>query len=72
MHPVMFLDFLKEFEGDRCKVLFSKVSGVILRHEGGYVNDPDDKGGETNMGITSIHGEYSHLKIWVFKQHQKP
>ncbi|HCL6630387.1 TPA: hypothetical protein N2R15_005220, partial [Citrobacter amalonaticus] len=50
MHPVAFLGALKE--QDNCKALFSKISGVILRHEGGYVNDPDDKGGETNMGIT--------------------
>jgi len=27
---------------------------VILRHEGGFVNDPDDAGGATNYGIT-IH-----------------
>ncbi|WP_436883196.1 glycoside hydrolase family 108 protein [Enterobacter asburiae] len=52
MHPVVFLDALNESEGGRCQYLFSKISGVILRHEGGYVNDPDDKGGETNMGIT--------------------
>lgn len=24
----------------------------ILAHEGGYVNDPDDKGGATNKGVT--------------------
>lgn len=51
-HPVVFLDALNVYEGERCRVLFSKISDVILRHEGGYVNDPDDKGGETNMGIT--------------------
>ena len=25
---------------------------TILRHEGGYVDNPDDRGGATNMGIT--------------------
>jgi len=52
MHPVVFLESLTQSESDRCKALFSKVADIILRHEGGYVNDPDDKGGETNMGIT--------------------
>jgi len=31
---------------------FDKFIPVILEHEGGYVNDPDDYGQETNMGIT--------------------
>ena len=31
---------------------FNKAIAIILKHEGGYVNDPDDPGGETNMGIT--------------------
>lgn len=31
--------------------LFAKCIGVVLKHEGGYVNDPDDWGGETKYGI---------------------
>ena len=34
------------------KERFEKFMPVILRHEGGYVNDPDDLGGETKYGIT--------------------
>jgi lysozyme family protein len=33
-------------------MIFDDAIKVILRHEGGYVNDPDDLGGETNFGIT--------------------
>lgn len=29
-----------------------EIIGAILGHEGGYVNNPDDSGGETNWGIT--------------------
>ena len=32
--------------------LIARVIDAILRAEGGYVNDPQDKGGETNFGIT--------------------
>jgi len=31
---------------------FEKAIERVLTHEGGYVNDPRDNGGETNWGIT--------------------
>jgi len=31
---------------------YPKCLAVILKKEGGYVNDPHDAGGETNMGIS--------------------
>lgn len=31
---------------------FDQALAVILRHEGGYVDHPDDPGGATNLGIT--------------------
>jgi lysozyme family protein len=40
---------------------FEKFIEVVLAHEGGYVNDPDDFGGETNMGITKRR--YPNLDI---------
>lgn len=30
---------------------FERAIAAVLEHEGGYVNDPDDPGGETNFGI---------------------
>lgn len=40
---------------------FSQVIGVILGHEGGYNNDPDDLGGETKYGISKA--SYPYLDI---------
>ena len=31
---------------------FNKFFKTLLKHEGGFVNDPDDPGGATNKGIT--------------------
>jgi len=31
---------------------FNDLVAIVLRHEGGYVNDPKDPGGETNFGIS--------------------
>lgn len=31
---------------------FSEAISIVLKHEGGYVNDPDDPGGETKYGIS--------------------
>lgn len=31
---------------------FDRAFGIVVGHEGGYVNDPQDPGGETNYGIS--------------------
>ncbi|HAW1503106.1 TPA: hypothetical protein JLM52_005169 [Escherichia coli] len=64
MHPIVFLEAIRVKE--RCRELFSKISSVILRHEGGYVNDPNDRGGETNMGITiATWREYAPIDLGI-------
>jgi len=40
---------------------FNEAIEVILANEGGYVNDPNDKGGETKFGISKA--SYPHLDI---------
>lgn len=47
---------------------FSFAVELVLRHEGGYVNDPDDPGGETKLGISDradgrIDGAYKGKPI---------
>ena len=34
------------------KTTFDEIIEVVLSHEGGYVDDPDDRGGATNFGVT--------------------
>ena len=39
-------------EGEEVSMItFEQIIGDVLEHEGGYVNDPYDKGGETKFGI---------------------
>lgn len=40
---------------------FKKAIAIVLKHEGGYVNDPVDAGGETNFGISKR--SYPNLDI---------
>ena len=50
----------------------SKIINSIIAIEGGYVNDPNDSGGETNFGITykvalanGYHGDMINLPVSV-------
>ena len=42
--------------------MFNKAVRVILEHEGGYVNHPNDPGGETNYGISKRAYPYLDIK----------
>ena len=46
--PYSGIDLIEEKE-EMSK--FDEIIEVVLEHEGGYVNDPKDPGGETNFGI---------------------
>lgn len=42
---------------------YAKILPVVLKYEGGYVNDPDDAGGATNKGITqAVYDSYRRRK----------
>jgi lysozyme family protein len=47
------LDTKKSLKGKEIKMLitFDEIIELTLEHEGGYVHDPKDLGGETNFGI---------------------
>lgn len=49
---------------------FDKCLGVILHHEGGYVNHPLDPGGITNLGVTKKTYE-AYVKRPVSKDEMK-
>lgn len=44
------------------RLRFSSIIPWILAHEGGYVNDPQDPGGETNYGISRRSYPYVDIK----------
>ena len=44
---------------------FEDAFKIVLGFEGGYVNDPADKGGETNYGITASTLNSAKNKGWV-------
>ena len=44
---------------------FDDAFKIVLDFEGGYVNDPDDKGGETNYGITASTLNSAKVKGWI-------
>ena len=44
---------------------FDDAFKIVLGFEGGYVNDPADRGGETNYGITASTLESAKAKGWV-------
>jgi lysozyme family protein len=49
IHPIALVGNFRQ--NCDCATKFKKISAIILRHEGGYVNQASDKGGPTNHGI---------------------
>ncbi|NPV80787.1 MAG: hypothetical protein HPY52_11005 [Firmicutes bacterium] len=47
---------------------FARIIKTVLRHEGGYVNDPKDPGGETKYGISKR--SYPNLDIGNLTQEE--
>ena len=47
---------------------FNEIIEKVLEHEGGYVNDPKDLGGETKYGITKRFYPYVDIKNLTIEQ----
>ena len=55
-------------DNDCMSVKFLKAINRVLGHEGGYVNDPNDPGGETNWGISKR--SYPQVRIKELTRNQ--
>lgn len=44
---------------------FDRAISIVLKHEGGYSNDPNDSGGETNFGITQKELSQYHEALGI-------
>ena len=53
------------------KTSFEEIIEVVLEHEGGYVNDPDDAGGETKYGIAKRWYPSVDIKNLTIEQAKK-
>jgi len=46
------------------KANFEECMARLLEHEGGYVNHPNDPGGETNLGVTrAVYEQYAGRQV---------
>ncbi len=46
---------------------FPRALAIVLKEEGGYVDDPDDPGGATNFGVTQ-----KRFDEWLTARHELP
>lgn len=53
------------------KEMFDKIIVFTLQHEGGYSNDTDDPGGETQFGIARRYHENLDIKNLTLEQAKK-
>ena len=50
---------------------FDKYFEELIGHEGGYVNDPDDRGGETKYGISKLSYPSLDIKNLTIERQKK-